>query len=71
MANNRILEAMDFKSDTLNWKYSFKNMCSKYGKDFIETLKAMWKANGGGQTEEEFCTMNNLPKEFFDKHIKL
>ena len=70
MSTNRIIEAMNFESDTLNWKYSFKIMCSKYGKDFIEILIVMWEANGEGQTEEEFCIMNNLPKEFFNKHIK-
>jgi hypothetical protein len=68
---NRILEAIDFESDTLNWKYSFKIMCKKYGKEFIPTLKAMWEANGDGQTEEEFIRMNNLPKEFFEKYIKI
>jgi hypothetical protein len=70
MSSNRIIEAMDFESNTSNWKYSFKTMCSKYGKDFFETIKAMWEANGGGQTEEEFIIMNNIPKDFFEKHIK-
>jgi hypothetical protein len=70
MTVNRIIEAIDFESNTFNWKYSFKIMCSKYGKDFIETIKAMWSANGGGQTEDEFCTMNSLPISFFNNHIK-
>jgi len=67
---NRIIEAMDFESDTKNWKFSFKVLSKKYGRDFIDTLKAMWVANGGSQIEEEFCEMNNIGKPFFDKVIK-
>lgn len=61
---------MDFDSDTKNWKYTFKVMTKKYGKDFIEHLQLMWGANGGGQSEEEFCEMNDLPVDFFTKVIK-
>ena len=70
MGTNRIIEAMDFESDTKNWKYSFKVLTSKYGKEFIETLRAMWEANGGSQTEDEFCEMNNITIGFFEKVIK-
>lgn len=67
---NRIIEAMDFDSDTKNWKYPFAHMCRFYGKEFIETMQAMWMANGGCQTEEEFYEMNGIPKSFFEKTIK-
>jgi hypothetical protein len=70
MLSQRIIEAMDFESDTLNWKYPFKTMSKKYGREFIDVVKALWEANGGSQTEEEFCQMNDLPKGFFDKVIK-
>lgn len=67
---NRIIEAMNFESDHFNWKYSFEKMSKKYGRDFIDTLKAMWQANGGGQTEQEFCAMNGIATSFFNKVIK-
>jgi hypothetical protein len=66
----RINEAMDFESDTKNWKYPFERMCKFYGKDFIECIKSMWIANGDSQTEDEFCEMNDLPKKFFEKVVK-
>ena len=69
-STNRIIEAMDFESDTSNWKYDFKVMSKRYGRDFIDTMKAMWSANYDVQTEDEFCEMNGIPKGFFDKVIK-
>lgn len=66
----RLCEAMDFESNTKNWKYPFKTMTKQYGKDFIEHLKEMWAANGEGQTESEFCEMNDLEIDFFNKVIK-
>jgi hypothetical protein len=45
-------------------------MTKKYGKDFINTLKDMWQANGGGQSEEEFCNMNDISIDFFIKVIR-
>lgn len=66
----RIIEAMDFESDTLNWKYPFEKMCRLYGKEFILMLQAIWMANGGGQTDDEFIKMNGIPVQFFLKHIK-
>jgi len=67
---NRITEAMDFESDTKNWKFDFAHMCRFYGKDFIENIKAMWSVNDDVQTEDEFCEMNGIPKSFFEKTIK-
>lgn len=61
---------MDFESDQFNWKYPFEKMTKKYGREFIEILRAMWKANGGGQTEAEFCVMNGISLSFFNKVIK-
>ena len=66
---NRIIEAMDFESDDKNWKFSFKVLTKKYGREFIDTLRAMWEANGGSQTEDEFCEMNSIDKKFFEKVI--
>ncbi|NJO63434.1 MAG: hypothetical protein HC836_36060 [Richelia sp. RM2_1_2] len=66
----RVVEAMDFESNTLNWLYPFDKMSKKYGREFIEMLKAMWQANGEGQTEDEFVIMNGIPKSFFEKVIK-
>ena len=67
---NRIIEAMDFESDTNNWKFPFDRMTKFYGRDFIEMIKSMWEANGDGQTEDEFCVMNGIPRSFFEKTIK-
>lgn len=68
--SKRIIEAMDFESDTKNWIYPFERMTKMYGRDFIEIVRAMWIANCGGQTEEEFCEMNGIPKKFFENVIK-
>jgi hypothetical protein len=65
-----IMECMDFESDTKNWNQPFEYMCKFCGKEFIDIVKAMWQANDGVQTEEEFCEMNNIPKSFFEKVIK-
>jgi len=67
---SRINEAMDFESDTTNWKYPFKTMTKKYGREFIETLKVMWSVNDGVQSENEFCEMNGIPQSFFTNTIK-
>lgn len=67
---DKMIDAMDMESDTKNFKYPFSEMTKRYGKQFIELLKAMWFANEGAQTEEEFCEMNDLNKAFFDKTIK-
>lgn len=67
---SRIVEAMDFESNTKNWKYTFKTMTKKYGKDFIDMMKAMWQANGDAQTEQEFCQINDLSLDFFSKVVK-
>lgn len=66
---NRIIEAMDFESNTKNWKFPPNIMSKKYGREYIETLKAMWEANGDGQTEDAFCEMNDLQKDFFNKVV--
>lgn len=69
--NNRIFEIVDFESDEQNFNVTFKVATKKYGRDFIELVKAMWEANDEVQTEEEFCKMNcNMPKPFFEKVIK-
>lgn len=65
----RILEAIDFESDTSNWKYSFKILTKKYGGEFVTLIKAMWEANT--LADSEFCKLNGLPIGFFNKIIKL
>lgn len=70
MASKRLLSAMDFESDTKNWKYPFKTMSKKYGKEFIDIVKALWEANEDVLTEEEFCELNGLPIGFFNNVIK-
>ncbi len=67
---NRILEALDFESNDKNFKYDFKTMTKKYGRDFIELLKALWSVNDNVLTEEEFCKLNNIPLDFLNKTIK-
>jgi len=67
---NRIFEIVDFESDDKNFTMDFKKASKKIGKDFIETIQAMWATNGGAQTEEEFCEMNNIPKGFFENKVK-
>jgi hypothetical protein len=71
MATNRIFEIMDFESDVQNFKVDFKVATKRYGREFISIVKAMWEANDGVQTEEEFCEMNcNMPKGFFENKIR-
>lgn len=65
----RINEAIDFENPDTNFKYPFSVMTKKYGREFIEHLKAAWLANGDSQTKEEFCRMNGLPMDFFNKTI--
>ena len=67
---NRIFEITDFESNDKNFTMDFKTASKKIGKTFIETIQTMWVANGGSQTEEEFCEMNNIPKGFFENKIK-
>jgi len=71
VAWDKFIETMDYDSDVNNFKYDFKYMSKNHGNAFIEYCKAMWGANEGVQTEEEFMKMNaNMPKGFFDKVIK-
>lgn len=66
---NRIIEAIDFESNDQNWKYDFQKMTKSYGRDFIDMLKMMWFVNES-QTEDEFCKMNGISIQFFQKTIK-
>lgn len=70
MATLRLIESMDFESNTKNWKYPFKDMTKRCGGEFIDFLRAMWEANVDVQTEDEFCEMNDLSLAFFNKVIK-
>lgn len=68
--DNFIENAMDPESDTSNFKYPFKVMSKKFGQAYIVFCRAMWEANEGIMTEDEFMVMNGgMPKSFFDKVI--
>jgi len=67
---SRVFEIINFESDNKNFTMDFKKASKKIGKDFIEIIQAMWSANGGAQTEEEFCHMNDIPKGFFENKVK-
>ena len=68
---DNFMTSFDYESDTSNFKYDFKQMTKMFGKAYIEYCKAMWEANDGVQSEEEFCKMNaNMPMVFFDKTVK-
>ena len=65
------INSIDTESDTSNFKFDFKVMTKRFGQAYMVYCKAMWFANEGVQTEEEFMKMNaNMPKAFFDKVIK-
>lgn len=67
---NKLIDVMDNESDTSNFKVNFKVLSKKYGQAYIVFCRAMWEANDGVMTEEEFMKMNgNMPKGFFDKVI--
>lgn len=67
----RFNDIFDFESNTSNFKVDFKELTSKYGSDYIPFCQAMWQANDGVMTEEEFMIMNgNMPKGFFEKVVK-
>ena len=62
-------KSFDFISDDNNFKFDFKNMTKKFGRQYIEYCKASWIANDN-MNEEEFCKMNaNMPLGFFKSKI--
>lgn len=68
--DNFIENAMDPESDTSNFKHPFKVLTKKYGQAYIVFCKAMWEANEGVMTQDEFMVMNGeIPRVFFDKVI--
>tara|TARA_R110000868_G_scaffold76573_6_gene220184 strand:- start:13397 stop:13633 length:237 start_codon:yes stop_codon:yes gene_type:complete len=68
---DNFMTSFDYESDVNNFKHDFKHMTRYYGVAYIEYCRAMWSANEGIHTEDEFCKMNgNMPKGFFDKTIK-
>jgi len=68
---DNFMTSFDFESNETNFKYNFKVMTKRFGQCYIEWCKAMWKANGGVQTEEEFCNMNGgIPMGFFMSKVK-
>lgn len=67
---DNFLSIMDGESDVSNFKVDFKVLSKKYGQAYIVFCKAMWEANEGVMTIEEFISMNgNMPRGFFDKVI--
>lgn len=68
---DNFMNAVDWESDTNNFKFPFKIMSKKYGQAYIEYCKAMYIANNEVQTDEDFCKMNaDMPIGFFNKVIK-
>ena len=67
----RFDDIFDCESDISNFKVDFKELTSKHGVDYISFCQAMWQANEGIMTEDEFMKMNgNMPKGFFEKVVK-
>lgn len=72
---NRLLAEGMYQGDDVdtynsNVKYSFDKMCVKYGKAYIEYLKAAWLAKDE-LPEHEWASLNgNVPKSFINKHLK-
>jgi len=68
---DKFMAAIDYDSDTSNFKFDFKHMTKNYGVAYMEYCKAMWQANKDIQTEDEFIKMNgDMPISYFDKVIK-
>ena len=68
---DNFMTSFDYESDESNFRFEFKVMTKKFGQCYIEYCRAMWKANEGVQTEEEFCRMNgNMPMGFFNGKVK-
>ena len=64
-------DVLEFDGDGSNFKVGFKELTSKYGSDYISFCRAMWYANDGIFSEEEFMKINgNMPRGFFEKVIK-
>lgn len=63
-------EAIDPDSTTSNFRYDFKVLSKKYGQAYIEFCRAMWFANEGVMSKEEFMAFNgNMPEGFFNNLI--
>ena len=68
---DNFLDAVDFESDTSNFKYDFKVMTKKYGQAFMFYCINAWEINNDIMSEEEFCDINgNIPESYFKKIIK-
>ena len=68
----KFYKTFDFENSENNFKYDFKMMTKKYGRQFIEYCKASWLVNCEDMTEENFCKMNaNMPIGFFKSKIKM
>ena len=67
---DNFMEAVDFESNTNNFKYEFKVMTKKYGQAYMEWCRNVWEINEGTQSKEDFCKMNaNMLISYFDKVI--
>jgi len=67
----KFCDIIDTESNTSNFKIGFQDITKKFGAAYIEYCKAMWEANDGVMTEDEFIAMNgNMPKSFFENRIK-
>lgn len=62
-----IREAMSDDPDCkTNFKFDFKILTKKYGKAYIEYLKAAYLAKGD-LSNKEFCRLNHCPLSFLNK----
>lgn len=53
-----------------NTRYPFQVMSKKFGRAFIDYLRAAWQANDGCLSDEEFCQLNGgIPASLFQKTV--
>ncbi len=63
-------DAFDMESDVQNFKYEFKTITKKYGRQYMEFCRAAWTTCKDIMTVGEFCTMNaGMPVGFFRAKI--
>lgn len=68
---DKFISIMDMESDISNFKVDFKDLSKKYGQAYIVFTKAMWEANTGVMSEDEFMFVNGkMSRGFFEKVVK-
>lgn len=65
-----VTDAFDTESDDHNFKYDFKTISKKYGRQYMEFCRAAWTTCSDIMSPEKFCAMNaNMPIGFFKAKI--